>query len=88
MISAFNMKPSIKGVFTTVIMLNVFAIPIGMINWLIGNGANYMYLCKKPPVNNALLIGEWPLYILALEIMGIIIFMILLAPFKTRKIFR
>ncbi|SVE12194.1 uncharacterized protein METZ01_LOCUS465048, partial [marine metagenome] len=62
MIVAFDMKPSIKGVFSTVILLNVFAVPIGLINILIyklGFGfANYMYLRQPPDVNNPLLIGE------------------------------
>ena len=85
MIFAFNMKPSLKGVFSTALMLNIFAIPIGLLNLLIGNGANYMYLCQKPPVENALLIGEWPFYIFALQIIGLIIFLILLIPFKVKK---
>ncbi len=84
-IFAFNMRPNLRGVLTTTIMLNIFAIPIGMINLLIGDGANYMYLCKKPPVDNFLLIGEWPVYIFALEIIGILIFLILLIPFKLKK---
>ena len=82
MIFALKMRPTFKGILTTAIMLNVFAVPIGLINLLIDNGANYMYLCSKPPVENVLLIGEWPFYILAMEVIGLIIFSILLAPFK------
>jgi len=88
MIFAFNMKPTFKGVLTTSVLLNVFAIPIGIANLLIGDGANYMYLCRKPPVENALLIGEWPIYIFAMEFIGFIIFLILLTPFKFKKIFK
>ena len=87
MIFAFKMRPTLKGILTTAIMLNIFAVPIGLANIWIGNGANYMYLCSKPPVENILLVGEWPIYILAMEIIGLIIFLILLAPFKL-KIFK
>ena len=78
------MKPNLKGVFITAIILNIFAIPIGLINLLIGDGANYMYLCSKPPVENLFLVGEWPIYILAMEIIGLIIFSILLTPFQLK----
>jgi len=87
MIFAFKMRPTLKGILTTAIMLNVFAIPIGLANLLIGNEANYMYLCSRPPVENVLLIGEWPFYILAMEVIGLIIFLILLTPFRL-KIFK
>ena len=68
MLVGFQMIPSFKGVIITGIMLNIFAIPIGLINFLIGNGANYMYLCEKPPASNSMLTGEWPMYIFSLEI--------------------
>ena len=86
MIFAYKMVPTFKGVITTAIMLNIFGIPIALINWLIGDGANYMYLCTKPPVENILLIGEWPFYILAMEVIGFMIFLILLVPFKIRAL--
>ena len=35
MIFAFDMKPSIEGVFSTVVLLNILAVPIGLINILI-----------------------------------------------------
>jgi hypothetical integral membrane protein (TIGR02206 family) len=34
--------------------------------------ANYMYLMIKPEVNNPLLIGQWPWYIIGFEIAGIL----------------
>ena len=83
MIFAYQMIPTFKGLISTVLLLNVFAIPVALINWMLGDGANYMYLCKKPPVENILLIGEWPMYIFAMEIIGFITFLILLLPFKT-----
>ena len=88
MIFSFGMIPSFKGLLVTAILLNVFAIPVGLINLLIGDGANYMYLCEKPPVENALLIGDWPMYMLSLEFIALIIFIILLTPFKMGEILK
>ena len=86
MIFGFGMIPNFKGLLATAVLLNVFAIPVGLINLLIGNGANYMYLCEKPPVENALLIGDWPVYMISLEFIALTIFIILLTPFKLGEI--
>lgn len=43
---------------------------VGLANFMIGS--NYMYLTKKPLVNNPMIIGEWPWYILGFEILGLI----------------
>ena len=88
MIFAYKMIPTFKGLLVTAMMLNLFGVPIALINWLIGDGANYMYLCKKPPVDNILLVGEWPFYIFAMEVIGIMIFLILLMPFKVGGMIR
>ena len=88
MIFAYKMIPTFKGLLVTAMMLNLFGVPIALINWLIGDGANYMYLCKKPPVDNILLVGEWPFYIFAMEVIGFMIFLILLMPFKVGGMIR
>ncbi|MAQ86962.1 MAG: TIGR02206 family membrane protein [Candidatus Marinimicrobia bacterium] len=43
---------------------------VGLANFMIGS--NYMYLTKKPLVNNPMIIGEWPWYIIGFEILGLI----------------
>ena len=43
---------------------------VGLANFVIGS--NYMYLTEKPLVNNPMIIGEWPWYILGFEILGLI----------------
>lgn len=45
---------------------------IGGINHLLG--ANYMYLCQKPDANNPFVVGEWPYYLIGLELVIIIHF--------------
>ncbi|NBW33393.1 MAG: hypothetical protein EBR22_05500, partial [Cytophagia bacterium] len=38
---------------------------MGTINYLLGS--NYMYLAKRPLVDNPFLIGPWPWYLIGLE---------------------
>ena len=40
-----------------------------------------MYLCTKPIVNNPFLMGEWPWYILSIELAGLLHFFIVYLPF-------
>ena len=71
-----------KGsVLRTIVITNIFAAIIYPINLVIGGKANYMYLIDKPPVNNPLLMGEWPWYILNLEIIIILYMGLLYIPF-------
>ena len=44
-----------------------------------------MYLSAKPDVSNPFLIGEWPYYILILEVVALVHFLIFYLPF-TKKI--
>lgn len=52
---------------------------VAIINWIID--ANYMYLCAKPIAENPLVIGEWPWYILILEAVGLVHFIIVYLPY-------
>mgnify|MGYP000625046896 CR=1 FL=1 len=56
---------------------------IGTINWLLDS--NYLYLCDKPIVNNPLIVGDWPWYIVFLEIIALIHFWLLYQPIKLFK---
>ena len=44
-----------------------------------------MYLCDRPIVNNPMIIGEWPWYIIGFEILGIIHILAFYAGFKTMR---
>ena len=48
-------------------------------------GSNYMYLVQKPLVNNPMIIGEWPWYILGFEIMGLIHILIFYIGYRKMK---
>ncbi|MBM3400399.1 MAG: TIGR02206 family membrane protein [Bacteroidetes bacterium] len=45
---------------------------VGIINYL--TGGNYMYLSEKPIAENPFVIGDWPWYILGLQLAGLLHF--------------
>ena len=74
-----GMRPR-KGSWWKIFLWSQLLVPIiGFINWILD--ANYMYLCIKPIVNNPFLIGEWPWYILSIELAGLMHFFIIYTPF-------
>lgn len=66
------------SVLRTMIVSNIIIWPVWLIDWLLD--ANYMYLMERPPTDNPLVFGEWPWYILNVEIVAVIIFSILNIP--------
>lgn len=55
------------GSWLKVFLYTQLSIPIiGGINYLV-NG-NYMYLCQRPTAQNPFVIGEWPYYLIGLDI--------------------
>ena len=76
----YKMKIRSVSFKEVIIVSNLLIIPIGLIDW-IGN-ANYMYLRFKPNVDNILLMGDWPWYILGIEFISIILFGLLFLIMK------
>jgi hypothetical integral membrane protein (TIGR02206 family) len=70
-----NLKLSKKSMIKTFLILNLMLVFIMPFNFY--TGGNYMYLAEPPQVNNPLVIGQWPIYILWFEVF-VIIFLIVL----------
>ena len=66
LIFAYSMKFNLKGVMQVFLFTNILLIFVGIINTVIES--NYMFLCKPPDVNNPFLIGDWPFYLIILEL--------------------
>ena len=64
---------------------NFLVIIVGFINYMLDS--NYMFLCNPPNVNNFLLVGVWPYYLLVLELVFFIYGYILYLPFKLKEMF-
>ena len=60
------------------------AIPVGFICWL--TGGNYMYLREIPNVDNPLLFGEWPFYMLNCIFIGGLLMFIAKLPFDINNL--
>ena len=72
-----------KAWLSMFITLQFLLIFIGLSNFLFD--ANYMYLAERPIVENPMLIGEWPWYIIGFEVLG---FIHIYLFFKLYKLFR
>jgi hypothetical integral membrane protein (TIGR02206 family) len=75
-----------KKSWWNIFLLTQILLPvIGMVNFFLNS--NYMYLRQKPQADNILIIGQWPWYILFLEIFLLIHFyLVYLLFYKMRKI--
>ena len=65
------------------VFLALVSLPVGIICWL--TGGNYMYLARIPNVDNPLVFGEWPFYLIYLNIIGVILMIIVSVPFYFLK---
>lgn len=76
----FTMRPNLKSVFKSFFALQVYVIVMVVINYVLN--ANYFYLNKKPDSASLLdYFGEWPLYIIVVQIIIIPCFLIIYLPF-------
>jgi len=86
LIFAYKCTFSFQGIIHSFIFVNVAAILVGIINYIIGSGANYMFLCRAPQVNNPLLFGGiWPYYIIGFELIFFIYGLFIYFPFFIKK---
>jgi len=73
-----RMTTSKYAIFRTMIFLNLMVLPVGIINWL--TESNYMYICEKPVNDSPFIVGNWPWYMVSLQIAGIIMMLIAAIP--------
>lgn len=75
-----GLRPTLAGLWRAFAGLNLLALAVGAVNlWL---GSNYMYL-RAPPEGTAtpFFFLPWPWYLVALEVIGLALFLLVYAPF-------
>lgn len=81
---AFNFKPTFESLMKAFKYVNFAFIIIFFINLALGT--NYMFVNYKPSFRSPLdYMGPWPYYIICLEIITFICFLIMYLPFYTKK---
>ena len=79
-----NITPSIRDMIRAFIAGNIYLLFTLIINFLIGS--NYFYTRHKPPGGSLLdLFGPWPWYILVVEAVAIVLFILAYLPFYKKE---
>ena len=72
------------GFWGSFLTLNVLAVIIFFVNNKLGT--NYLFINRMPEFSSPLnAFGEWPYYLIVLEVLFLVITYILYLPFKKRK---
>jgi hypothetical integral membrane protein (TIGR02206 family) len=76
-------RPTWASLGRALIWTNVYMALVGLVNGLIGS--NYLFIAHKPETASLIdVLGPWPWYILSLEMIGLLFFLILYLPFALR----
>ena len=84
-IFVLGMRPRKMAWLKSFFYLQFFVVAVAIIDYILG--ANYMYLAVKPVVNNPFLIGDWPYYIIGLELATLLHAFLVYIPFYLKKSF-
>ncbi len=72
-------RPTWRSFLLVAIGVNAYMVVVYFINLALGS--NYLFIMHKPPTASLLdVLGPWPLYILAMEALGFVIFFLLYIP--------
>lgn len=83
-----GMRPTWRSVGRSFLLLNATAVVLALVNLAIGGEANYAFVCAPPDIEHPLVQGEWPWYMLVLEVVGILLFALAYLPFYLGDILR
>jgi len=76
-------RPTWKSLWRVVIGLNIYAVVIFPINLLLGT--DFLYINGKPATASLLdSLPRWPYYLIYMEVIGLVIFLLLYLPFIIR----
>jgi hypothetical integral membrane protein (TIGR02206 family) len=73
-------RPTWKSLKRVLIGANLYMLVIFFLNFLIGS--NYLFIARKPETASLMdLLPAWPIYILFIELIGIVVCLLLYSPF-------
>lgn len=76
----FRYRPTLRGLFKTYVYCQIYMLVVILINYLLD--WNYLYLKRKPEVATLLdLLGDWPYYVIFMDLLLIPYFLISYVPF-------
>jgi hypothetical integral membrane protein (TIGR02206 family) len=87
MIIIYDFRPTWDSLRRAFIALNLFTLCVAPINLLLDT--NYLFICEKPGSATLLdVLGPWPWYILSLEVVGLLFFMVFYSPYAIADLIR
>jgi len=79
-IFVYGFRPSLRGIWKALIAINIYLLLMLFINAL--TGGNYLYASHKPDVPTLIdYLGDWPYYLLSLEIIMVLMSLLVYLPF-------
>ncbi len=76
-------RPLPRSLVRVFLISNAYMLGVGLVNWLIGS--NYLFIARKPETASLLdVLPAWPWYILYIEALGMVMMLLLYAPFAVR----
>jgi len=83
----WDFRPTWRSLWRAFIALNLYTLLVAPINLLLGT--NYLYICHKPDSATLLdVLGPWPWYILVLEGVGLVFFIVVYSPYLIKDFIR
>jgi hypothetical integral membrane protein (TIGR02206 family) len=84
MVAAFHYRPTIRSMWVTILLVNLYAVCVYFLNKLLGS--NYLYIMNKPKSTSLLdYLGPWPWYLFSMELVMVLSFFILYLPFWNKR---
>jgi len=78
-----NYRPYWRSLLKIAAWGNLYMLAVALLNWLLGS--NYLFIAHKPATASLIdLLGPWPWYILSLEAIALILFLLLYLPYAIR----
>lgn len=77
---AYSYRPTWASIGRVVLVTNTYLLFVGIVNFY--TGGNYMFVAHKPAFPSLIdYLGPWPWYILILQLIGVVLFVLCYLPF-------